>query len=143
MDTVTVCLLNKSQPSMTTYPDGKAVGVIVSPQVTRLDIKDFQDFVFTLGKLWSLDLDRIKNHWTCNLFAGGMVDHGKNVSIQLFFHLSLNKYAVAGVSHNRGEKCHSGSIAVLDRLFDRSSTTNSRRKASETCNISPNSSTFT
>ncbi len=81
MDAVNICLLNNSQPSMVTYPDGSAVSVIVSTQATRLDVKNFQDFVFTLGQLWNLDLDAIKNHWACNLLAGGMVDHGKNVSI--------------------------------------------------------------
>lgn len=81
METVKVCLLNESQPSMTTYPDGKAVSMVHSTQVTRFDIKDFDDFVFMLGQLWNLDVDQIKSHWTSNLFAGGMTDHGKSVSI--------------------------------------------------------------
>lgn len=79
MDSVKVYLLNESQPCMTTFPDGKAISMVHSTQVTRFDIKNFDDFVFILGQLWNLDLDQIKSHWTSNLFAGGMTDHGKKV----------------------------------------------------------------
>lgn len=66
---------------MMTYPDGKAVSLLSSSKTSCFDIKDFQDFVFALGELWSLDMNRIKTHWTCSLFSGGMVDSGKNVGI--------------------------------------------------------------
>lgn len=45
-----------------------------------MEVTEFQDFVFLLGRLWKLDLDEIKNYWTINLFADGLFNQGKNVS---------------------------------------------------------------
>jgi hypothetical protein len=74
MEAVTVCLHSQSQPTMfTQYGSGPVYTVAV-------DLTEFQDFVFLLGKHWELNLDQIKTHWTCTLCASGSIDHGNRVS---------------------------------------------------------------
>ena len=86
MNAVNVCLLDESEQSITIYPDCVAASDV---QDTTFDLRHFQDFVFELGKLWNLNLDQIKNYWTCNLFAGGRIDHGKRVNA-VVIHIHYN-----------------------------------------------------
>ncbi len=76
MEAVNVCLQSELQPAMFT---GYGSSVVFTTQIA-MDLIEFQDFVFFLGTLWKLDLDIILSHWTCNMFACGLVDRGKSVS---------------------------------------------------------------
>ena len=77
MEAVTVCLRNQSPPKMYVGCDSKAISATDNDYC--VDLVNFEDFVFLLGKHWKLDLDCLKNHWACNLFANGFVNQGKNV----------------------------------------------------------------
>lgn len=79
MEAVTVYLQNQPQPTMFSSLGCKAVST--SAHELCVDPTDFHDFVFLLGTLWKLDLDEIKNHWVYNLFADGLIDQGKCVSV--------------------------------------------------------------
>lgn len=54
--------------------------VISTLEEPSMNVSEFQDLVFLLGRLWKLDLDEIRNHWTLALFARGLVHQSKNVS---------------------------------------------------------------
>lgn len=45
----------------------------------QLEVVEFSDFIFLLAQLWGLDIDSIKQHWVCNLFAAGLGEHGRDV----------------------------------------------------------------
>lgn len=76
MEAVTVCLQNQPQPVMFT---DYGCNPLSSNQLA-VDLTEFQDFVFLLGKHWELNLDQIRRHWACALFASGLPDHGHSVS---------------------------------------------------------------
>ena len=78
LETVTVCF--QSQPVMMSTPNCQAMARIPTDEIC-LDVMEFQDFIFLLGQLWKMDLDKIKNHWVCNLFAAGVIEQGKKVCL--------------------------------------------------------------
>lgn len=78
MEAVSVYLQSHSQPPMTNL-DQKVI-TTSSTQELCMNVTEFQDFVFLLGRLWKLDLDEIKNYWTVTLFADGAANQGKSVS---------------------------------------------------------------
>lgn len=49
-----------------------------------VDITEYQEFVFLLGLLWKADVDQVKAHWVCSLFAIGLFDLGKKVCTIIF-----------------------------------------------------------
>lgn len=78
MEAVSACLQNRSQLQMLNL-DQKVI--TTSIQELCMNVTEFQDFVFLLGKLWKVDLAEVKNHWTLSLFADGLADQGKSVRI--------------------------------------------------------------
>ena len=76
MEAVTVRVHTQSQPTMfTQYSSNPACTTQLA-----MDLAEFEDFVFLLGRLWELNLDQLKSHWTCSLCASGLIDHGSRVS---------------------------------------------------------------
>lgn len=77
MELVIIYQQSQTEPAMTSVP----TVFFISNHELHVELTEFQDFVFLLGKLWKVDLDHVKSHWVCNMFAGGLVDQGKGVSI--------------------------------------------------------------
>ena len=50
-----------------------------------VDISEYQEFVFLLGRLWKITLSTIEIYWILNLFAVGLFDEGKKVIFGAFF----------------------------------------------------------
>ena len=50
-----------------------------SVSLARLELAEFDDFVFLLCDLWGLNADRVRVHWVSNLFAAGREGLGKKV----------------------------------------------------------------
>ena len=90
MEAVSACLQNRSQPQMLNLNQKV---VTTSSQELCVNVTEFQDFVFLLGKLWKVDLDEIKNHWTVTLFADELVDQGKSVRILEIYCTSVCTYS--------------------------------------------------
>ena len=80
MNAVTIYFQNEPLPIIMTSAFDCPALFGVSTDALCIDVSEYQDLVFVLAQLWKLDLDRIKNHWVCNLFAAGLVDQGKKVS---------------------------------------------------------------
>ena len=51
----------------------------VRMRLQHVEMVEFADFVFKLCSLWGLDVDRVRLHWTLNLFAVGLEGRGKEV----------------------------------------------------------------
>jgi hypothetical protein len=50
-----------------------------SVSLARLELAEFDDFVFLLCDLWGLNADGVRVHWVSNLFAAGRDGLGKKV----------------------------------------------------------------
>ena len=50
-----------------------------SVSLARLELAEFDDFVFLLCDLWGLNADRVRVHWVSSLFAAGREGLGKKV----------------------------------------------------------------
>ena len=69
------------------------IGQVTLTPMNKLcvEVTEYQDFVFLLGQLWKVNMDQLKAHWVCNLYAIGSSDQGKKVSISThYLHLIIS-----------------------------------------------------